>query len=163
MSDSKVRIQTVGPADVPDLMAALQALARNLDDPFKVTPEDVSKALFGPDSFTMALLARQGGKVFGAVFAAPLFTTLGGGAVLYVSDLWVDASVRKQSLGRRLLAAAAAEGASRWQTSGIRLTVYSDNAPARAFYAKLGFVVNEKDLTAFLSGTRVAALQARAQ
>lgn len=163
MCASDLRIQTVGTEDVSALMRALKALARDLDDPFKATPDDISKALFGPDSFALALLARQGDRVFGTVLAAPLFSTMGGGPALYVSDLWVDVSARQQAVGKRLLVAASIEGSRRWQTTGLRLTVYRDNAPARAFYDRLGFALNEKDLSAFLPGTRVAALQEGAE
>lgn len=162
MSASEVHIQTVAPGDMAQLMTALQALARDLNDPFTVTSDDMAAALFGPDSFALALLARQGDTLCGAALAAPLFSTLGGGATLYVSDLWVEPSVRQHALGTRLLSAASAEGERRWQTSGLRLTVYSDNAPARAFYERLGFIENEKDLSAFLPGASVAALQTEA-
>ena len=159
MSASDLRLHAVGQADLPALMTGLEALARDLGDPFKATTEDISRALFGPERFALAVLAQRGSLPVGVALAAPLFSTVGDGPVLYVSDLWVDAGVRQQAVGRRLLAKVLSEGAARWQTNAIKLTVYSDNTPAMAFYDKLGFILQEKDRSAFLPRPAAAEMQ----
>lgn len=150
MSVSDLTIAPAEPEDIPALMNALQALARDLDDPFKASQRALSDALFGPYSFAAALLARCQDQVVGAALAAPLFSTSAGACVLYVSDLWVDPAVRRQAVGRRLLAEALSLGAARWQTSSLKLTVYVDNTQALEFYARLGFVLQDSDRSAIL-------------
>lgn len=150
MSDSELCIQTARQQDLPALMFALQALAQDLGDPFEATTDTVSTALFGPNCFAMAVLARRREQTLGIALGAPLFSTMGGGTVLYVSDLWVAPAARRQSLGQKLLAAALSEGAARWQVKSIKLTVYADNAQALKFYSELGFVLNENDRSAVL-------------
>ena len=58
---------------------------------------------------------------------------------LLVSDLWVAEAVRGRGSGRRLIAAAARDGAARWGAAWLRLNVYHSNAGARRFYERLGF------------------------
>lgn len=159
MSASDVVLEPAGPKDMPEVMNALKALARDMGDPFKASDNSLSEALFGSPGFALALLARRGGHVVGVALAAPLFSTSGGGAVLYVSDLWVDPAVRRQALGKRLLAEALSVGAARWRTTSIKLTVYSDNTQALDFYAGLGFVLQEKDRSAILSPERANMLR----
>jgi ribosomal protein S18 acetylase RimI-like enzyme len=139
---------------MPALMHALQSLARDLDDPFRMGAATLEAALFGPSPRGLALLA--GGA--GAVLAQPTFSTSLGGTVTFVSDIWVSSGARGTGLGRRLLAAAAREGAARWQSVALRLTVYQDNMGARAFYDRLGFVVREADRNALLSGDALTRL-----
>jgi ribosomal protein S18 acetylase RimI-like enzyme len=68
-----------------------------------------------------------------------VFSTVRGGAGLYVSDLWVAPEARSAGLGHRLLKAAEARAAEAWGAGFLRLTVYDDNPRARAFYDRLGF------------------------
>lgn len=57
----------------------------------------------------------------------------------WLSDLYVRPEVRRRGIGRGLLRACIAEWRLR-QGDSIMLEVASDNAPARALYASLGFV-----------------------
>ncbi|PKQ12389.1 MAG: N-acetyltransferase [Alphaproteobacteria bacterium HGW-Alphaproteobacteria-1] len=147
-------VRVANPEDMPALMHALQALARDLDDPFRMEAATLDAALFGPAPRAFALLAGEDG----AVLAQPTLSTSLGGAVTFVSDLWVCRDARGTGLGRRLLAAAAREGAARWQSVALRLTVYQDNTRARAFYDRLGFAIREADRNALLSGTALTRL-----
>ena len=148
---------------IPDLRlrtAALARLARDLNDPFKASGDMMHDALFGPDAHSVCLLAGEGSQPQGAVLFSPVVSTSLGHACLYVSDLWVAQDARGRSLGRRLLAAAAAEGARRWQARALFLNVYSDSAQALDFYRHLGFQMNAKDNRASLTGTAFDALLA---
>jgi ribosomal protein S18 acetylase RimI-like enzyme len=140
--------------DMPALMTALRALAHDLDDPFRMEAATLEAALFSPSPRAFALIAGEDG----AVLAQPNLSTSLGGTVTFVSDLWVSAGARGTGLGRRLLAAAAQEGAARWQSVALRLTVYQDNVGARAFYDRLGFVIRAADRNALLSGDALTRL-----
>ena len=154
-SDPAIRVASAG--DAPALHAALGALATDLGDPFRAAEADIAAAIAGPRAFACALLAG-GTPPVGAALASPVMSTVAGGAVLHVSDLWVAAPARGRSLGRRLLAAAAREGRARWGTRGLTLTVYDGNPGARAFYARLGFRLRAGDHGAFLGEEGIAAL-----
>lgn len=163
MSVSELTIRVAGPSDLPALTAALRALAVDLGDPFRASDDSLKAALSGANRFAVAVMAEDGGQAVGVLLAAPIFSTRAGGAVLYVSDLWVAPTARRRSLGRKLLAAAAREGSARWQSGALKLTVHADNARAQAFYTRLGFAVSEADRNAFLDRAGVAALEGGAE
>jgi ribosomal protein S18 acetylase RimI-like enzyme len=158
MSGSDLTIQPVSQADLSTLITCLHALAKDLGDPFHATYDGMAEALFGDDRFAMALLAMEGDHTRGALLAAPLFSTMGGGASVYVSDLWVAPEARRQAVGRRLLASAFRQGRTRWNAKSLKLTVYSDNSRALAFYDRLGFVLQENDRSAIMNSADATAL-----
>ena len=84
------------------------------------------------------LVAERGGAVIGMVTAQLVVSTAEGGASAWVEDMVVAEAERGRGIGRRLLEAieawAAARGASRLQLLADR-----ENAPALAFYARLGW------------------------
>lgn len=151
-------VRLAGPGDLGTLMRALESLARDLGDPFRMKAATLEAALFGPAPRAFALLAGAQG----AVLAQPNLSTSLGGTVTFVSDLWVSEAARGTGLGRRLLARAAQEGAARWQAVALRVTVYEDNTGARAFYDRLGFAVREQDRNALLQGAALARLMEHA-
>lgn len=152
------RVRVACPEDMQTLMRALQALASDLGDPFQIEARTLEVALFGPSPRAFALLAGTAG----ALLAQPAISTTLGGTVTFVSDLWVGADARGTGLGRCLLAKAAQEGAVRWQSVALRLTVYDDNAGARAFYDRLGFGIRGGDRNALLYGDALARLMEHA-
>ena len=158
MSVSDLAIRLVEEPDLPSLMTCLHGLAQDLDDPFRATADGIADALFGTNSFAFALLATRDSDTVGALLAAPLFSTMGGGAIVYVSDLWVSPTARRRSVGKRLLAEAFREGQARWNAKSLKLTVYSDNSRAIAFYDRLGFALQENDRSAIMAGARATAL-----
>lgn len=151
-------IRVARPEDMPALMRALEMLAHDLGDPFRIAPATLEAALFGPAPRAFALLA--GG--LGAVLAQPTLSTSLGGTVTFVSDLWVNEGARGSGLGRRLMAAAARTGTERWHSVALRLTVYDENARARAFYDRLGFSLREQDRNALLQGAALTRLMEHA-
>ena len=145
-------IRVVGAGDMARLSAALAALSADLGDTHRTTEAALAVACLGPSPACHGLLAEARGDVAGAALMSPVFSTTQGAAGGYVSDLWVAPGWRGAGLGRRLLAGAAALAASRWQARFLRLTVYSGNAGARAFYGRLGFELAERERTCLLSG-----------
>jgi len=121
------------------LDAALRMLAADLGDDYVADKSTLAQAVGGEAQGSFAFLATRDGVALGAVLASPVFSTTRGGAGLFVSDLWVEASARGQGLSRRLLSTALREGARRGFGVFIKLSVYHDNPDARAAYQRLGF------------------------
>lgn len=158
MSASSPGIRTAAAKDLPAVMAAMARLAHDLNDPFRASSDMMHDALFGPDAHSVCLLAGEGSPPQGAVLFSPVISTVLGHACLHVSDLWVGEAARGRSIGRRLLAAAANEGARRWQTRALFLNVYSKSTQAMAFYRHLGFRISQTDNRASLTGTEFERL-----
>jgi ribosomal protein S18 acetylase RimI-like enzyme len=125
--------------DVTPMRAALQALSRDLGDPHRAGVEALRQSLFGPCPAVRAQVAGPATDLCGLVLFSPVFSTVGGGAGAYVSDLWVAPAARGHGLGTALLRAAAAHAAALWGCAFLRLAVHDDNPRARALYSGLGF------------------------
>ena len=151
-------IRLAGPADMALLSLALEKLSDDLGDHHHAGVADLAAACHGPHPGCHGFLALDRGAPVGAALVSPVFSTTQGTMGVYVSDLWVAASLRGKGLGRRLLHDVAAFGADRWGATFLKLTVYADNAPARAFYEYLGFRIAEKDQSYLLAGADLNAL-----
>jgi ribosomal protein S18 acetylase RimI-like enzyme len=155
---AEITIRQAGADDVERLNEALWHLAVHLDDPHGATPDLLREAGFGANPSFRALLAETGGTVVGAALYSPVFSTIRSGAGVYVSDLWVAPETRGSGLGRRLLKAVAEDAATVWSVKFLRLVVYNDNAEARAFYDRLGFVASEGEIILTLDEPRLVSL-----
>lgn len=144
-----------GPEDFNAMLDGLRALANDLGDPFALPETTLHETLFGPTPMGFALVAGKQG----VALVQPQISTSIGGVLAYVSDLWVASAARGTGLGRKLLAMASAEAASRWSAKGLRLAVYDTNPGARAFYDRLGFVTLSRDRIAVLSGAPFETLK----
>ncbi len=156
MDEPEIRI--AGLADMELLHTALENLSAYLDDRHLATAKDLAAACLGPHPACHGMLAVVDGAAVGAALLSPVFSTSLGGAGVYVSDLWVAAEMRGTGLGRRLLRRAAAFGEERWQTRFVRLTVWTENSGARAFYERLGFRTDSEEMVLNLSGDELQDL-----
>jgi [ribosomal protein S18]-alanine N-acetyltransferase len=96
------------------------------------------EAYFAPaDSAMCAWVAEQAGEIAGFALARC------AGGEMEILNLAVAQPARRQGVGRALIQAALAEGASRGATRAF-LEVRESNAAALAFYASLGFVAGGK-------------------
>lgn len=155
----RTRIARVMADDIPALDTALRALAAHLGDAYETDIETLAFALCGPAAPCLALLATRDRHPVGAVLAAPVFSTMRGGAGLFVSDLWVAEEARGQGLGRRLLARTLKEGARCNAGRFLKLSVYHDNPEARAAYDSLGFTAHADETAMFLTGAPLSILK----
>ncbi|MGF1612062.1 MAG: GNAT family N-acetyltransferase [Kiloniellales bacterium] len=133
-------IRLAGPADT----AALAGLVRGLlqferyGKQEHVTPEAVAAWIGGAAPAIEVLLAEQAGSAVGYLAFYRAFSLFRGGPVLLVENLYVAEEARGRGVGRRLLAAAAAEAEKRGY-GRIELHVRADNPESRAFYRRVGF------------------------
>jgi ribosomal protein S18 acetylase RimI-like enzyme len=146
-------------SDAVELNRALGQLSADMGDQHRAGDGDIARFCFGPEPVFHALLAvGQNGSIVGASAYSPFFSTVYGGAGVYVSDLWVDAQTRGKRLGQRLLAAVRDEGIRMWDARLMRLNVYHDNPKALAFYERIGFVAVSDAQYLTLSGAAFETL-----
>ena len=135
-----VRIRRAIPADADALAALVRDLARHEgkgDTAGHITGAAVTGWLFGPAPMCEALVAELDGRPVGYVAYYDSFSLFLGGTVLLVENLFVLDAARRHRVGRRLMAAAAAE-ARRRGIGRMEIHVRGDSRPARAFYERLG-------------------------
>jgi len=152
-------IRPAGPDDIDVLDHALRQLSQDIGDTHRASAADLAAAAFGKHPSFRAVIAEADGETAGVAMFSPLFSTTRGSPGIYVSDLWVGPAARGGGLGRRLLSAAMAEGRARWGAGFIKLAVYRDNAGARTFYERLGFVESAGEHAMILSGGALTALE----
>lgn len=139
MSDALI-IRSAARSDL-DALVSLLGVLFSIEADFRPDPErqrrGLLRALTDPDRAGV-LVAERAGAVIGMVTAQLVVSTAEGGASAWIEDMVVAAPERGRGVGRRLLEAieawATARGASRLQLLADR-----ENAPALAFYARLGW------------------------
>ncbi|GLQ05145.1 GNAT family N-acetyltransferase [Sneathiella chinensis] len=137
---SGITIRLAEAEDVPAIDTALRKLSDHLGDTHVLRQEELGALLFQEPIGIRVLLAETAGKLVGVVMFSSYVSTTAGGLGVYVSDLWVDASVRGQGIGPRLLVAILDLGPFPIKT--MFLNVYQDNIAARKTYLRLGFKAN---------------------
>ncbi|MEM7502612.1 MAG: GNAT family N-acetyltransferase [Pseudomonadota bacterium] len=147
-----IRIATAEDSDT--LHSLLHALAESLRQDEKLTAchEDLRRYGFSSAPTFRALLALRGEDALGMCIFFPTFSTWRGEPGIYVQDLYVADRARGQRLGRRLLAAAAAEGAREHGATHMRLAVDVNNEDAQAFYAAVGLRARSDEMTFQIDG-----------
>ena len=133
------------PADVPDLLRMIRALADYERLAHLVVADEarLAEALFGASPGPEALIARAGGETGSAAGFALFFHTFStflGRRGLWLEDLFVFPEHRGRGLGRRLLADLAALARARG-CGRFEWAVLDWNAPAIGFYEAMGATV----------------------
>ncbi len=157
------QIKLAGSEDMKLLSLALEELSKELGDHHRADADSLTAACHGPNPGCHGLLATEAGVPVGAALVSPVFSTTKGTLGVYVSDLWVAEEMRGKGLGRRLLSNVVAFGAERWGATFLKLTVYADNAAARAVYVSLGFRQATQHQTFLLDGPDLERLNGEAQ
>ncbi len=99
--------------------------------------ELVAAQAFGEAPLFSILVAERDGMLVGYAFFEDTFNSDNAARGLWLLDLFVRESARRQGIGQGLLAAAARETLARGGKS-LLWGVLSDNVDARAFYAGIG-------------------------
>jgi len=126
--------------DLDDLVRLLSLLF-SIEADFQPDPErqrrGLALMLSDPGQRAVLVVEREG-RVRGMVTAQLVVSTAEGGASALVEDMVVDEAERGHGLGRLLLQAIEAWAAARGATR-LQLLADRENAPALAFYARLGW------------------------
>ena len=156
---SDVTIRRAVRADAVALHELLAALTREIgyEASFRADVDGIVRHGFGPNPLFRALLAEQGGNTLGVAVYFPEFSTLRGLPGVYLQDLYLRPDARALGLGRRLIGAVIRDAAD-WEAGYLRLAAHSGNAPALAFYHRLGFQTDPQEQAWWVEGAHLAEL-----
>ena len=126
------------PADAPALIALVRHLTREESGrDSRLTPAHLAEECFGPTPRFRVLLAEHAGRALGYASFHRSYDTDHAAKGLYLQDLYVEPHVRRQGIGRALLAAVARA----CQADGgcyLFWNALTNNAAGRAFYRRIG-------------------------
>ena len=153
---------TIRPA-APGDAEAIHALIRELAEYERLThlctgsTADLARALFGDPPAAEVLVAEVDGVVEGFALHFPTISTFLAKRGLWLEDLYVRPAFRGKGLGGRLLRAVAAVAVERG-CGRFEWSVLDWNAPAIAFYERLGATVMPDWRIARVTGEALASL-----
>ena len=135
-----IRVAPAGPADVLALTGLLEEMDRFYGAPGGRSRDErvrqTSEALFSDPAAAHTLLAWAGPQLAGMAAYSFLWPAVGRTRSLYLKELYIAASHRRQGAGK-LLMKAVFETAARHRCSRVEWTTDTGNAGAQAFYAEL--------------------------
>jgi len=141
----EVHIREATLADVPTIRVFIEHLAEyeRLRHQVETTDADLAVHLFGPRPAAEVLIASRDGRDVGFALFFPTFSTFVGRPGMHLEDLFVMPEARGAGVGRALLTRLAVIAEAR-DYGRLEWNVLGWNAPAIAFYRRLGaFVLDE--------------------
>lgn len=145
--------------DAATLQMLLEEQAAHHGEALAAGVEALERFGFGAAPLFRALLAERGAEVLGFALYYPDFSTLRGRPGVMLQDIYVRPAARGLGLGRALLAEVMAD-AQDWEAGFLTLMMDRDNATARAFYDRQGFVRRGDYDLMILEGEGLEALRA---
>lgn len=152
---------SIRPATIRDaslLAAMILELAQyeKLDHEAAVTAESIARDGFGPHPKFRAVIAEVDGKPAGYAVFFGFYSTFQGRAGLFLEDIYVRPSLRKQGIGQALLNYVARIA---WEEDYfcMRWEVLDWNKPAIDFYKRLGAVFLDEWKAVMLIGDPLQA------
>jgi GNAT superfamily N-acetyltransferase len=132
-------IRTATPADIPQILTFIRALAAYEREPDAVTAteEDLLKHGFGSNPFYFCLIAELDGQPAGFAFYFFNYSTWKGRPGLYLEDLFVQPEFRGLGVGKALLEKVAAVAVEN-DCPRLQWEVLDWNTPAIDFYRAMG-------------------------
>lgn len=136
-----VTVRPARPADADAVAALARELNTRMGDPVEhFTAERVAADAFGPEPAFELLVAEDGdGALVGYALFVDAYETGWAARGLYVQDLYVSERTRRRGIGRKLVAALAAEARARGKTY-LGWVSKAWNTEAQAFYRSLGAI-----------------------
>jgi GNAT superfamily N-acetyltransferase len=132
-------IRPATPADVPQILAFIQALAAYEREPDAVTATEAGllRDGFGPNPFYTCLMAEHAGRPAGFALYFFNYSTWLGRPGLYLEDLFVEPEFRGLGIGKALLQRVAAVAMEK-NCPRLQWEVLDWNTPAIEFYRAMG-------------------------
>jgi GNAT superfamily N-acetyltransferase len=125
--------------EVPELLGLIRELARfeKLEHEVEATANSLSQSLFGPSPVAGAIMGRVHDEIAGYALYFFTFSSFIGRAGIWLEDLYVRPTFRRQGLGRAMIEAVAKIGTER-NCGRFEWTALNWNKNALDFYRKLG-------------------------
>jgi GNAT superfamily N-acetyltransferase len=132
-------IRTATPADVPQILSFIRALAAYEREPDAVTATeaDLMRDGFGLNPFYSCLIAEHDGQPAGFAFYFFNYSTWMGRPGLYLEDIYVQPEFRGLGIGKALLQQVAAIAVEK-NCPRLQWEVLDWNTPAIEFYRAMG-------------------------
>jgi GNAT superfamily N-acetyltransferase len=132
-------IRPATPADIPQILAFIRALAayERAPDAVTATEADLLHHGFGPNPFYFCLIAEQDGEPAGFALYFFTYSTWLGRPGIYLEDLFVLPELRGLGIGNALLESVAAIAVEK-DCQRIEWAVLDWNTPAIDFYRAKG-------------------------
>jgi len=154
-----IAIRQARPEDAPLIVAFIRSLAEyeRLLHEVKIGPDEIAGALFGPAPRAFCDIAEADGAPVGFALWFYNYSTFQGAFGIYLEDIFVVPEARGTGAGlalmRRLAQRCRDEGLKR-----LEWAVLDWNAPAVAFYDRLGATAKTEWITRQLAGEALARL-----
>lgn len=117
----------------------------------EMIPQLTGEKLASAAGLVSVMVAEHRGSLCGACLSLETYSTFRAERGMYVVDLFVSGELRGQSIGQKLLAAAARVAAGKGARF-VKLEVDVTNTAGAHFYDRLGFVRKHDDRLFFLEG-----------
>lgn len=158
MSNDSLAIRPATAADVPIVLSFIRQLAEyeRLLDKVVASEARLRETLFGSPPAAEVLLAFDGDMPVGFALFFHNYSTFLAQRGLYLEDLFVIPEARGRGVGRRLLTTLAQLAVER-ECGRLEWAVLDWNAPAIAFYERMGAVPLEDWRIFRLTGDALAA------
>lgn len=139
-----VRIRPADRSDIEALAELIEEIERFYGSteiqPLEERRSQVEDALFGSPPLASALLVEdEAGALVGLAAYSFLWPAAGSSHSLFLKELYVRSTVRRQGVGARLMGELRTLAAARPGCSRVEWMTDRDNSGARAFYKSLGF------------------------
>jgi GNAT superfamily N-acetyltransferase len=152
-------IRSATPADVPQILAFIRALAAYEREPDAVTAteEGLLRDGFGPRPFYSCLIAEHDGQAAGFALYFFNYSTWMGRPGIYLEDLFVPPELRGLGIGKALLQRVAAVAVD-MHCPRLQWQVLDWNTPAIDFYRAMGAEFMDEWRTARITGEALQRL-----
>jgi GNAT superfamily N-acetyltransferase len=138
MSDIQIRFAKPEDAETVHRLVVELAIYEKLTHEVVSTPDDMRRALTGPNPMVEVFLAETSGRPIGFALFFQTFSTFAGRPGLYLEDLFVLPDYRRRGVALALLQALFQAARDR-NCARVEWTVLDWNEPAIKFYTeKLG-------------------------
>ncbi|MDF1727335.1 MAG: GNAT family N-acetyltransferase [Sulfitobacter sp.] len=134
---SSFTIRPVTRADLPQVLAMVQALANHHDDRATVSLPDLERDLLGPRPWLTGLVADAEGELTGYALLCPMAQVQFGLRGMDLHHLFVRHELRGQGVGQALLSASLVEARAQ-SCSFLTVGTHPDNEGAQRFYLEAG-------------------------
>ncbi|MFE5936216.1 cyclophane-containing RiPP N-acetyltransferase HaaN [Streptomyces sp. NPDC056470] len=139
-----VRIRPAHRSDIEALAELIEEIERFYGSteiqPLEERRSQVEDALFGSPPLASALLVEdEAGALVGLAAYSFLWPAAGSSHSLFLKELYVRSTLRRQGVGARLMGELRTLAAARPGCSRVEWMTDRDNSGARAFYKSLGF------------------------